>query len=562
MPTNVSEVTQQLREIIQDSELQDIWTHGTISEIRSTQSGVLNFTIKGNGQKIECVIFRDRASLQESLPLVGSNVSVKGQIYVYEAISRYRFMVTDIHRTGDPFPTSCVSINDLTDALQSILNRVPPVRVQGEIAKVFVIGQYTILKLKNVTADEEDNEVIECVLLPGIAPSFPLQQGGRITVEGKFGIFLQASAYRIEVEDANNITQVTEQPTQVQTTPNECQKCRQRCEQSFTLCPICHYAQVHHEGIVVGAVMRYFDSPRFSNFSTQREYEIRFGSGGNIIGRADVALLNNERNPVAIAECKRIGNDGNDGIVQLEGYINPTLATLGLFADNTDPYEWIFLKRNDERHRYDKITRAQFERELGIESAPEIPPTKTQLEIVHGNIIDSEVDAIVNAADSNLTRGTGVDGAIREAGGEQIEYECQKIFDREGVCPPGTAVITTGGDLPAKYVIHTVGPIWQGGNRSEPESLADCYVNSLQLAVENGIRSIAFPAISTGNFGYPIEQAAHVALAAVKEFVEQAHQNNKMVPERIQFVLLDQETYACYVTEFSNLGVGLSCQIG
>ena len=107
--------------------------------------------------------------------------------------------------------------------------------------------------------------------------------------------------------------------------------------------------------------MRYFE--RFANFSIQREYEISFGAGRNIIGRADVALLNNERNPVAIAECKRIDYNGNDGIVQLQGYIAPTVANLGLFADNTDPYEWTFLKRNNQQNRFDLINRSQFERE-------------------------------------------------------------------------------------------------------------------------------------------------------------------------------------------------------
>ena len=556
---NVHEVTQHLKEIIQDnSDL--VWTRGEISNVKPTRGGTLNFTLTDRDKKIECIIFSDRAPLQENLA-VGNNVSVEGQFYVYDTRSEYRFKVTDIHPTEGSSPSPSFSINDLTNTLRSTLQSHSVVKVQGEIAKVFVSeADYTILKLKDVTPDEQVNEVIECVLLPGIDPPFPLQQGERITVEGKFGTFSKVSAYRIEVKDANNITHVTEQSTQVQTTPNECQKCKQRCEQPFTLCPICHYAQVHHEGIVVGAVVRYFEAPRFVNFSIEREYRIQFGA--NKEGRADIALLNSEKNPVAIAECKRIGYDGNDGREQLESYLNAKRTDLGLFADNTDPCEWAFLKRNDEKNEYDKITRSQFERELGVEPAPEIPPTKTQLEIVHGNIIESEVDAIVNAAGPNLTRGTGVDGAIRDEGGEEIDRECQDIFDREGVCPPGKAVITTGGDLPARYVIHAVGPIWQGGNRCESESLADCYRSSLQLAVENGIRSIAFAAISTGNFGFPIEKATPIALNTVKEFVEQAQQNNEMVPKHIQFVLLDEEAYACYVNAFSNLGFGLSCFIG
>ena len=564
MPTNVSEVTQQLMGIVQqdNSGLRDVWIQGEISEIIPPQRGVLNFTLEGNGQKIECVIFADRAPLQENLPPVGSNVPVNGQIYVYGAISEYRFRVTDIHRTGVPFPDPCLSINDLTDALKAALNNEPLVEVQGEIDKVFVTRQdYTILKLKDITLDEQANEIIECVLQPGIDPPFPLQQGNRITVRGKFGIFANASAYRIEIDDANNITQVTEQPMAIAAPLNECQGCHQRSRNlQDQLCHICYYARLTYEGIVVGAVQRYFHAPRFASFSTEREREIRFGR--EIRGRADIALLNSAGRPEVIAECKRIGNDNrSDGIEQLIAYLNGSGAKLGLFANDTDPCQWTFLKKNEEND-YDEIARSQFEKALGVEPVPEIPPTKTQFEIVHGNIIEAEVDAIVNAADPNLTRGSGVDGAIRDAGGEEIDRECQEIFDSEGVCPPGKAVITTGGNLPARYVIHAVGPIYQGGGFGESQLLARCYKNSLRLAVENGIRYIAFPAISTGNFRYPIEPAAHVALTAVREFVEQAQQNNEMVPERIQFVLFDQVAYACYVKELSNLGFGLSCQIG
>ena len=527
-----------------------------------TQGGVHNFTLEGNGQKIECVIFADRASLQESLPPVESNVHVKGQIYVYEAISEYRFRVTDIHRTGVPFPTPRLSINDLTGKLRNTLNQVPPVEVQGEINKVFVTRQdYTILKLKDVTTDERVNKVIECALPPGIAPPFPLQQGNRITVKGKFGIFAKASAYRIEIDDANNITQVIAPPMAVAAPLNECQDCRQRFSNlQDQLCHVCYYARLTYEGIVVGAVQRYFNAPRFVSFSTKRELEIRFGRA--IRGRADIALLNSEGRPEVIAECKRIGNDNqSDGIEQLEAYLNGSGARLGLFADDTDPYQWIFLKRND-KSGYDEISRFLFERELGVDPVSEMPPNQTRIELIHGSITEAEVDAIVNAANSQLTRGSGVDAAIRNVGGEEIERECQNTFERKGICPPGQAIITTGGNLPARRVIHAVGPIYQGGAFSESKLLALCYKNSLQLAAKKGIRSIAFPAISTGNFGFPVEEATPIALNAVKEFVEQAHQNNEMVPERIQFVLFDQKTYACYVKELSNLGFGLSCQIG
>ena len=319
---------------------------------------------------------------------------------------------------------------------------------------------------------------------------------------------------------------------------------------------MCYYAQLDNEGIVVGTVMRFFNGPKFSNFTSRREHPIL------LIGtiEIDVVLLNSSEEIAAIAECKSIGYGINNGREQLESYLFASKTKLGLFADDTDPFEWTFLKRNDERDGYDQISRSQFERDLGVEPVPD--PTQTRLELIRGNIIEAEVDAIVNAANSQLTRGSGVDGAIRDAGGEEIDSECREIIDLEGVCPPGRVVITTGGNLHARHVIHAVGPIWDGGEQYEAETLARCYKNSLKIAAEKGIRSIAFSAISTGNFGYPIEQATPIALNTVKEFVEQAQQNNEMVPERIQFVLSNEEFYNCYVKEFSTLGLGLSCFIG
>ena len=169
---------------------------------------------------------------------------------------------------------------------------------------------------------------------------------------------------------------------------------------------------------------------------------------------------------------------------------------------------------------------------------------QTDLELIQGDITKAEVDTIVNAANSELIGGGGVDGAIRRAGGAAIENACAEIRRREGGCPTGKAVITPGGDLYAKYVIHTVGPVWEGGNSGEAELLASCYQESLRLAVENRIRSIAFPSISTGIYGYPTEKAAVVALTAVKELVLQS---NTAVPTTIQFILFDEPTHACYV---------------
>ena len=174
---------------------------------------------------------------------------------------------------------------------------------------------------------------------------------------------------------------------------------------------------------------------------------------------------------------------------------------------------------------------------------------QTDLELIQGDITKAQVEAIVNAANSALVGGGGVDGAIRRAGGDAIEEACAEIRAREGGCPTGKAVITTGGDLQAKYVIHTVGPVWDGGNSGEAELLASCYKESLQLAVENSVQSVAFPSISTGIFGYPTEKAASVALTTVRDFVEQS--NN--APASVQFVLFDDATYTCYTDALHTL---------
>lgn len=144
----------------------------------------------------------------------------------------------------------------------------------------------------------------------------------------------------------------------------------------------------------------------------------------------------------------------------------------------------------------------------------------TNLTLRKGDITLQDVDAIVNAANSSLLGGGGVDGAIHKAGGPAILEACRAIRARQGGCKEGEAVITTGGLLKARHVIHTVGPYWQNGLKGEPEKLAACYRNSLQVAKDNGLRSVAFPSISTGIFGYPIELAAPLAVETVKAFVE------------------------------------------
>ena len=174
---------------------------------------------------------------------------------------------------------------------------------------------------------------------------------------------------------------------------------------------------------------------------------------------------------------------------------------------------------------------------------------QTTLELIQGDITKAEVDAIVNAANKELIGGGGVDGAIRRSGGEAVVTACDEIRKRQGGCPTGKAVITTGGNLPAKYVIHTAGPVWQGGNQGESDLLASCYKECLQLAVENEANSIAFPSISTGVYGYPTDKAANVALKTIRNLDE----SSTKVPDSIQFVLFDDATYNCYAKALSTL---------
>jgi len=164
------------------------------------------------------------------------------------------------------------------------------------------------------------------------------------------------------------------------------------------------------------------------------------------------------------------------------------------------------------------------------------------IRLVQGDITKESTDAVVNAANRSLLGGGGVDGAIHRAGGPAILEACKAIRARQGECPPGEAVVTTGGRLPAKYVIHTVGPVWRGGDRGEPGILASCYRNSLRVVVAMGLRSVAFPSISTGAYGYPVEEAASVALSTVAAFLSK----EERAPALVRFVLFDAVTLGIY----------------
>ncbi|HEY8934401.1 MAG TPA: O-acetyl-ADP-ribose deacetylase [Cyclobacteriaceae bacterium] len=164
--------------------------------------------------------------------------------------------------------------------------------------------------------------------------------------------------------------------------------------------------------------------------------------------------------------------------------------------------------------------------------------SKTKIEVKKGDITLIHVDAIVNAANTSLLGGGGVDGAIHRAGGPAILENCRKIIARQGGCNVGEAVITTAGNLKARFVIHTVGPVWNGGQKNEAQKLANCYKNSLQLAIDNDCQTIAFPCISTGIYRYPINEAAKIAVQTVTEFISHSDKIEKVI-----FVCFDNDNF-------------------
>jgi len=174
----------------------------------------------------------------------------------------------------------------------------------------------------------------------------------------------------------------------------------------------------------------------------------------------------------------------------------------------------------------------------------EVAINKSRLALVQGDITEEETDAIVNAANSRLAGGAGVDGAIHRAGGPSIMAECRKI----GYCPTGQAVITTGGNLKAKHVIHTVGPVYRGGTHGEARLLGSCFTESLKLAASRGLKSIAFPAISTGVYGYPLDEAAEVSLKSVIDYLR-----NHADIELVRLVLFDRRSLDAFTDALHKL---------
>lgn len=169
-----------------------------------------------------------------------------------------------------------------------------------------------------------------------------------------------------------------------------------------------------------------------------------------------------------------------------------------------------------------------------------------KLQVIKADITTLDVDAVVNAANSSLLGGGGVDGAIHRKGGPAILEDCMKIRARQGGCDTGEAVITTGGNLPAKYVIHTVGPVWRGDDPTANVLLGDCYQNSLKLAIEKGLRTIAFPNISTGIYRFPKAEAARIAVRTVEAF------EHPEALDLVIFVCFDDENFALYEQLLSN----------
>ena len=165
----------------------------------------------------------------------------------------------------------------------------------------------------------------------------------------------------------------------------------------------------------------------------------------------------------------------------------------------------------------------------------------SRIEVLRGDITTLEVDAIVNAANSGLGGGGGVDGAIHRAAGPKLVEECNVIRERQGGCPTGEAVITTGANLKAKFIIHAVGPTWNGGKEDEPQLLASAYRNSLILAVSNSVSSIAFPNISTGIYRFPKKLAAEIAIREVNDFL-----NNDTTIQKVIFCCFDEENFKLY----------------
>ena len=330
---SVSDITSILSNIIQNTPtLQNVWVSGEILNKTKLQGDSPDFFIlenAKNGDKIECVIYKENAHLFEVLPSVQNYVVVKGRIVLFASKGEYRFAVTGIETPGTVLKSRIVSVSNLTGNLQTTL-KAHSGKVQGKIANNPEPRRgFLHLHLKNVNANEgTDGEMIECQLFPRIANnlSFPLRQGDEVSVQGQFDIFPAMSRYQITITETGNVQRVL---------------------------PV---NSPRNGDRVVESVYTYLSELGVKGVSPKKEHEIQFGSRE---GKADVVLVDGDGSFAAIAECKDAGYVGH-GIEQLKSYLCATDTRFGIFANRTDPEQWEFYE-NRRRNQFNQIDRSEFE---------------------------------------------------------------------------------------------------------------------------------------------------------------------------------------------------------
>ena len=336
--SNVSEVTQQLKDIININDLQDVWIRGKISGIKTIQNGPLVFMLRDNSEKIECVIFEENAWILESLQN-GDDALVKGRISLHLAKrSQYRFVIEDKQPLGTVSTFTSVSklIKTFHDTVKD-----HSAKVQGKIANNPNVGEvFCQLHLKNAN----NTEMIVCVLPPHIArPPFRLEKGAEVSIHGKFDIFRPMLQYQIKIASPNDIQLVSEDGQTIVDTETK--------QSTAGLLKVSEDGQT-----IVDAVHVYLDTLKTDGFLTEKEHKIQFGSRS---GFADVVLVDRNGSFAAIAECKGAGYVGH-GIEQLKSYLSATDTRFGVFANSTEPDSWSFFE-NLGRNQCPEIDRSKFE---------------------------------------------------------------------------------------------------------------------------------------------------------------------------------------------------------